>query len=289
MPSLASPKTSPRSQSRAAALFLLLFTVPSLLLAGAAAADDPPELIGSIQGRVYDKETGESVAFADVILVGTGNGAISGQDGTFRFVQVPEGIYQLRVNRMGYGTELVDQVRVEAGYVKKLSVGLDPIEVREVEAIRVGGDREFVDVEVAKTSHMVTAEQIEGMAVTVVDDVVSKQTGVVAEDDNLYVRGGRAEDTVYRIDGVVIRDLITGRSSAGNISARSVKSVEIIRPPETAIPRGWMMLEPSPIPMAMGSMPKTVVNMVIKMGVNRIPADSTRASILSVYSARFLL
>ncbi|MBN1825752.1 MAG: TonB-dependent receptor [Candidatus Eisenbacteria bacterium] len=221
--------TGPRPYGRAVGthrLLLALFLV--LILAAAAPAEDQEELIGSIQGRVYDKETGESVSFADVILVGTGKGVISGQDGSFRFVQIPEGIYQVRVNRMGYATELVDQVRVEAGYVKKLAIGLDPIEVREVEAIRVGGDREFVDVEVAKTSHMVTAEQIEGMAVTVIDDVVGKQTGVVQEDDNLYVRGGRAEDTVYRVDGVVIRDLITGRSSAGSISARSVKSVEII-------------------------------------------------------------
>ena len=206
-------------------LFLLLIALP-YPSSSPFAEDKTP--VGSIQGRIHDKETGESVAFADIILVGTGKGMISGTDGTFRFVQVPEGIYQIRVFRMGYATELMDQVRIQAGYSKKLSIGLDPIAVRELEKIEVIGERRLVDVEVAKTSHMVTSEEIKSMAVTVVDDVVSKQTGVVQEDDGLYVRGGRASDTVYRIDGVVIRDLITGRSSAGNISARSVKKVEII-------------------------------------------------------------
>ena len=155
-------------------------------------AEDIP--VGSIQGRIHDKETGDSIAFADVILVGTGKGTITGQDGTFRFVQIPAGIYQVRVNRMGYGSELVDQVRVEAGYANKVSVGMDPIEVREVEVIEVSGLRDLVDVEVAQTSHYVTADEIKDMAVTVIDDVVSKQAGVVEDEGGLYIRGGRAED-----------------------------------------------------------------------------------------------
>ncbi|MFH1278838.1 MAG: carboxypeptidase regulatory-like domain-containing protein [Candidatus Eisenbacteria bacterium] len=212
--------------------FLLPFLLPFVLLAAALVPTSPllaedPE-IGSLQGRITDKETGEAIAFADVILVGTGKGIISGQDGSYRFVMIPAGIYQLRVNRMGYGSELLDQVRIEAGYVMKRDIGLQPIAVREMEPIEVSADREMVDVEVSQTSHYITSAEIKDMAVTVIDDVVGKQAGVVEQDGGLYVRGGRAGDTVYRIDGVIIRDLITGGSSAGNISARSVKSVEII-------------------------------------------------------------
>ncbi|MFH1682049.1 MAG: TonB-dependent receptor, partial [Candidatus Eisenbacteria bacterium] len=226
---------TPRSRAGVRTPLLRLFVLLAAigLLHEAAPAQQRPSRqpdapVGSIQGRVFDKESREPIPFADVILVGTGKGVISGTDGTFRFVQVPEGIYQLRVNRMGYSSELIDQVRVQAAYVIKVDVGLAPIEVREMEPIEVSGLRELVDVEVAKSSHYVTSEEIQGMAVSVVSDVVSKQAGVVEEDGGLYIRGGRAEDTVYRIDGVIIRDLITGQSSAGNISARAVKSVEII-------------------------------------------------------------
>lgn len=217
---------SRRQRSARFPFFFLLLALAVGLGAFPALAEDPP--VGSIQGRVYDKESGDPIPFADVILVGTGKGIISGQDGSFRFVQIAAGIYQVRVNRMGYGSELVDQVRVEAGYAMKMSVGLQPIEVREVETIEVSGTRDLVDVNVAQTSHYVTSAEIQDMAVTVIDEVVSKQAGVVQEDGGLYVRGGRSEDTVYRVDGVIVRDLITGQSTAGNISARSVKSVEII-------------------------------------------------------------
>ncbi len=209
----------PRASLILGLLILALLLFPDFTLA---------QNVGSIQGRVKDSDTGEPIAFTDVILVGTGKGTITKKDGTFILVQVPEGYYQVRLNRMGYLSKVLDQVKVEAGYSKKLNVSMDPIAVREVETIEVSGERALVDVQIAKTSHYVTAKEIEAMAVTVIDDVVGKQAGVIVEDDALYVRGGRAEDTVYRVDGVIIRDLITGRSSAGTISARTVQSVEII-------------------------------------------------------------
>ena len=201
------------------AVFLSL--LPGLLL-----AQDKP--VGSLQGKITDKETEEEIAFADIILVGTGKGAISRADGSFIFVQIPEGYYQVRVNRMGYKSEVLEQVKIEAGYSQRLHIKMDPIAVREVETIEVSGDRELVDVEVAQTSRYVTAEDIEDMAVSVVSDVVGKQAGVIEEDGEIFVRGSRASDTVYRIDGVVQRDLITGGSSAGNLSARSVQTIEVL-------------------------------------------------------------
>ncbi len=199
-----------------------------LILLSSLPAHAQQQRVGSITGRIIDKETEEPIAYADVILVGTGKGTISKPDGTFLFVQIPEGYYQVRFNRMGYSSKVIDKVRVEAGYSKRLAIKMDPIAVREVETIEVSGDRELVDVDIAQTSRYVTSEDIEDMAVTVISDVVGKQAGVVEDDGEIFVRGGRAEDTVYRIDGVVQRDLITGRSSAGNISARSVESMEVL-------------------------------------------------------------
>ncbi len=186
------------------------------------------QAVGSLQGKITDKETEEPISFADIILVGTGTGAISKSDGTFIFVQIPEGYYQVRVNRMGYKSQVIEQVHIEAGYSKRRHIKMEPIAVREVETIEVSGDRELVDVDIAQTSRYVTADDIEDMAVTVVADVVGKQAGVIEEDGEIFVRGSRASDTVYRIDGVVQRDLITGQSSAGNLSARSVETMEVL-------------------------------------------------------------
>jgi hypothetical protein len=49
-------------------------------------------------------------------------------------------------------------------------------------------------------------------------------------------------------------------------TANRVRNVETMRPPETAMPRGWSIDEPEPRLIAMGSIPMMVVSVVIRMG-----------------------
>src|SRR5262249_31082695 len=42
------------------------------------------------------------------------------------------------------------------------------------------------------------------------------------------IRGGRSDETIFVVDGVTNRNLISGQSTAGNINARSVAEVNVI-------------------------------------------------------------
>jgi|GEM_PF-6178768 len=59
--------------------------------------------------------------------------------------------------------------------------------------------------------------------------------------------------------------------------ANSVRNDETIRPPETAMPSGCSIDDPEPSPIAMGSMPKMVVSVVIRMGWKRSAAVASIA------------
>ena len=54
--------------------------------------------------------------------------------------------------------------------------------------------------------------------------------------------------------------------------------VEMLKPQATVVPRPFHISEPSPRPSAMGSMPRTVVRVVMRMGRRRALAASTDAS-----------
>ena len=54
-----------------------------------------------------------------------------------------------------------------------------------------------------------------------------------------------------------------------------VMSVETLRPQATVVPRPRHISEPSPRPRAMGSIPSTVVSVVIRMGRRRLLAAFT--------------
>ena len=50
----------------------------------------------------------------------------------------------------------------------------------------------------------------------------------------------------------------------------SVSTCDTISPPTTAIPSGWRNSELAPVPIAMGNVPISTANVVIRIGRNRI-------------------
>jgi len=65
----------------------------------------PPALIGTISGTVTDAATGRPVAGAQVGIPNTAFGTLSGGDGRFTIVNVPDGSYTLRVRMIGYAMQ----------------------------------------------------------------------------------------------------------------------------------------------------------------------------------------
>ena len=56
-----------------------------------------------ISGHVVEKGTENSLPYAAILIVETGQGTVSNEDGEFRFKKVPAGKYTLRVQLLGYG------------------------------------------------------------------------------------------------------------------------------------------------------------------------------------------
>jgi TonB-dependent starch-binding outer membrane protein SusC len=72
------------------------------------------EQTGSVTGRVVDAANGRGIAGAQVSVVGTKRGTVSGEDGRYLVVSVPAGARRVEARTIGYGTKTVD-VTVEAG------------------------------------------------------------------------------------------------------------------------------------------------------------------------------
>ena len=68
--------------------------------------------------------------------------------------------------------------------------------------------------------------------------------------------------------------------------SNKIVTEEPINPPITALPKGAACSEPSPMPMAMGSIPANIATAVIKIGRKR-EADAKRAA-LAGFSNNFL-
>lgn len=84
-----------------------------------------------IRGVITDGATGAPLDQATIRLAGTGRTAQSGPDGSFSLV-LPEGLYDLTVERFGYAPAAISGVTVAAGAYATVSAALLPLPTGEV-------------------------------------------------------------------------------------------------------------------------------------------------------------
>lgn len=205
--------------------FLRTLVLSLLLLvnAHAALAEDR----GTLTGKVVDQRTGHALPFANVAVVGAQKGGLTDSEGRFTIPGIPVGKYDVRVQFLGYKPEVRAGVVITVGKPVVADFKLEDMVVRQEKAVEVSAERRLVEAKQGATMRTVGANDIRNMAVTTVNDVLQQQAGVSSDAEQIHVRGGRADETMFVVNGVANRDLVTGQSTAGQLNARSVAEVNV--------------------------------------------------------------
>jgi len=203
-----------------------------LLCAGsllASPAANEPDARGRIEGRVRAAGTQEPLAPANVLVLGTGRGVISDSDGTFAIEGVPVGQHVVLVSFLGYADQR-DTVQVRSDRPATAFFELEPTIVGSVDAIEIRADRPLIDVRKTSTAHDLSAHDLESMIIQAptLDNVVEQQPGVVRDRGKLHFRGGRADESLFVVDGIKVRDLLSGESLGDEVGARSAQEVRVM-------------------------------------------------------------
>ena len=165
---------------------------------------------GKISGRIIDKESGEPLIGANIILQGTSNGAATDIDGYYHILNVRPGYYDLKVNMIGYAEKSVTNIRVEIDLTSVINVSMT-IEALSTETIIVQADQKLVRTDVASSQKSISSDQISEMPVSSVSEVVGLSAGV----SGLSVRGGSLNETQFMVDGLVLNDERTSEPTTG--------------------------------------------------------------------------
>jgi outer membrane receptor protein involved in Fe transport len=195
------------------------------MLISVAAAGGAWAQVGSIKGVVRDRESGELLDYANVLLAGTTRGTMSLGGGNFYFNGQPAGDYTVKVLYLGYAP-LEKSVTVTAGGSVTVNFDLEAVVVQTLQALDVAGEEYMVEITSAVTEHTVTGEMFEKYAIDSVEDALSKQAGVVYRAGELFVRGGRSGEVSMQIDGVAV-DNPLGNGSL-EVSSLAVDNVAMV-------------------------------------------------------------
>ncbi|MCB9516925.1 MAG: TonB-dependent receptor [Candidatus Krumholzibacteriia bacterium] len=207
-----------------AALFVSLLLLCAVLAAGPAVAQGGG---ATVTGTLLDAVSGKPLPYGNVVLLGTQFGAMTLDDGTFLITQIPPGTYTVRASYMGYKMDERTLVRLRNGTVLELEFTLEPTVIKS-ETITVFGEKPLVDVTEASSTKSLAADEIAKMPVETVAEVVVTQPGVVQQDDEIHIRGGRSDETLILVDGVPMKDALAGTSSAKGIDSKSVSDMDLI-------------------------------------------------------------
>ena len=178
---------------------------------------------GKIAGKITDKETGEALPGANIIIVGTQYGAASDIDGDYFIINVPPGKYSVKATMMGYAAMQADEVQINVNSTVTLNF---PLSTAVIEGQTVTVTASMISYKKDQTSSVrhVSSDQMDVLPLENLSDVVQMQAGVVEG----HFRGGRLNEVSYMVDGVPVDDSFGGGKSTVTVENDVVKDLEVI-------------------------------------------------------------
>lgn len=207
----------------------LMIPVLALLTASSALA----QTTGRIAGTVTS-EGGQPVPGASVLVVGTGLGTLTAEDGKYLLANVPVGSRQVRVTIIGY-TELTRAVSVVAGQTATADFKLttQAVQLQGIVAVGYGTQqRRNVTGSVASVgsrqiAEIATADPVKAIQGRVAGVEVVSANNLPGASMNIRIRGVRSltasNDPLYVVDGIPISGGI------GDFNPASIQSIEILK------------------------------------------------------------
>jgi len=162
--------------------------------------------VGKISGQVVDRETGDPLPGANVIVQGTTLGGATDVNGEYVILSVPAGTYSLRASFIGYRQVTIENVQVNSGLTTTTNFQL-PSEAVEVSEISIVAERPLVNKNATNAVRIQGYEDIKNLPVRSVESAVALQPGIVVQNQNFYVRGGRTNDVGFYLEGARVRDI----------------------------------------------------------------------------------
>lgn len=199
--------------------------IAMLLLATDMAATDPPGVI--IEGRVLDRDTGDPLPDAHVILAESpARGGITDGEGRFRLTGMPPGSYTLRISYMGY-RPASEVIVVGDAPPEGLEVRLEATFIELTDPVVVEGRRvDEGDVRSSQSTASIDPTIFDDRPVDSFVEVLDLEPGVVVQAGQMTVRGGRPGEITQVIDGVAVDDPLGG--GLVELNPFAVESAEVI-------------------------------------------------------------
>ena len=178
---------------------------------------------GKITGFITDKSTGEGLPLVNVIIRGLSTGAATDYTGKFLILNVPPGVYELKVSSIGYQNYIYQNVNVSSDLTTNLNISISPEEINLGKDIVVIAKKDIITKDLTASTAIINSTDIASLPITEFKDVLQLQAGIVGQS----VRGGRRGEILYTVDGVSMTDLYDS-SMVIDVNTNAIQELQFI-------------------------------------------------------------
>jgi outer membrane receptor protein involved in Fe transport len=201
---------------------LALFLVAVLLAGWCGVAN--AGTTGKLAGEVHDKESKEPLPGVNVVLDGTTIGGTTDANGRYYILLIAPGTYSISASIIGYQTVKVTNVKVNVDLTTTVNFELSSQTLQIGEQVEIIAERPLIQKDGVTTMQVTDAEAVSNMVADDFKDALTLNSGITTaplrdgafssnneSTEGLYfVRGGRGNELGILVDGMYVRDGITG-------------------------------------------------------------------------------
>ncbi len=182
---------------------------------------------GKLSGTIRT-DTGEPLIGVNVIITGRDIGAATDKDGNYYILNIPPGKYTVKFMFIGYKTRVEQEVTIFSDYTTKLDVVLEQTVLESGEEVIVISKRPLIQKDATSKVVIIQADEIVNMPVMDFKDVLVTRAGFTTDEGGgIHVRGGRTNEILYMIDGIIVKDPMQG-DFTGSINQNAIQEMSII-------------------------------------------------------------
>ncbi|NLI16182.1 MAG: TonB-dependent receptor plug domain-containing protein, partial [candidate division Zixibacteria bacterium] len=187
-----------------------------------------PAIPAVMTGTITDSKTGEPLPGATIMIKGTYFGASTNVDGHYKVANIKSGTYTIEVSLISYKMIQKTGAHFEENDSVNIDFKLEPSVLTLGKDIVVIGEKPMLDIGATESRSTIGADQIKNLVVENATDLLKNQSGVVVAGDEIHIRGCRAYENAYLIDGISIQDPYSGGTSGLNITAGAIEEFEVL-------------------------------------------------------------
>ncbi len=166
---------------------------------------------GTIKGKLTDALTNESIAFGNVLVLGTDKGIATDIDGNYQIEGLAPGLYDVRATYLGYKEQTQYEIQVTTARPIEVNFALEEqAEVLEEVVVKASPFRKTAESPVSlRTIGVAEIQRNPGgnRDISKVVQVLPGVTSGVAFRNDLIIRGGAANENRFYLDDVEVPNI----------------------------------------------------------------------------------